>query len=295
MPNYVTPTKGAISANDTAGTHNLVPQIWAPEVEKNRTDNLVLWNFIDHSNLDPGTQQGDVVHVPFMSEIADDFTNNASVTAASAIEAVQTTLIDVFIDRYLRKAVGVQDVAKAQSKYEFRSLYVERLGRWLAKGMDTEVLNKIRASGSGIKKVQTAAAGVLAYADIVKALGELDGANVPEDNRALFVNGKTRALLRLIPEFTAYSSVGEGGIVKTKNGLVGHIFGMPVYVTNVIDQVGGKDVVYIMHKSALKGLAQMTKTEDGRDKLAGTDYVVGSSLFGCAVARKDHIVEITVK
>lgn len=293
MPNYVTPTKGRMSADDAAKTHNFVPQIWAPEVEKNRTDNLVLWNFIDHSNLDPGTQQGDVVHVPFMSEIADDFANNASVTTASAIEAVNTSLIDVFIDRYLRKAVGIQDVAKAQSKYEARALYVERLGRWMARGMDKEVLDKIRAGG--VKKTQTAAAGVLAYADIVKALGELDAANVPEDDRALFVNGKTRALLRLIPEITHYSAVGEAGIVKTKNGLIAHLFGMPIYVSNIIDQVGGKDVVYVMHKSAVKGLAQMTKTEDGRDKLAGTDYVVGSTLFGCAVARPDHAVEITIK
>lgn len=295
MPNYVTPTKGTGAVDGTPATKPFVPAIWAPEVEKNRTDNLVLWNFIDHSNLGEAVNYGDVIHVPFMDEIDTDVATNTDATgAATPIDGIRTRYVDVLIDRYLRKPVGVQDVAKAQSKYEFRALYVERLGRWIAKAHDTEVISKIQSEG-GILKQTTAATGQFAYADIVDALGQLDAINVPEDNRALFVNGKVRAALRKIPEFTSYASVGEKGIVKTQHGLVGEIFGMPVYVTNVIKQKGNKDVAYVMHKSAVKGLAQFTKTEDGRDKLAGVDYVVGSTLFGVKVVRPDHVVEITVK
>lgn len=295
MANYVTPTKGSGAVDGTPATKPFVPQIWAPEVEKNRTDNLVLWDFIDHSNLGEAVQRGDTIHVPFMDEIDTDVSTNTTTDGtATAIDGIKTRYVDVLIDRYLRKPVGVQDVAKAQSKYEFRALYVERLGRWIAKAHDTEVINKIQAE-SGILKQTTAAAGQFAYSDIVDALGSLDAANVPEDNRALFVNGKVRAALRKIPEFTSYASVGEKGIVKTQHGLVGEIFGMPVYVTNVIKQKGNKDVAYVMHKSAVKGLAQFTQTEDGRDKIQGVDYVVGSTLFGAKVVRPDHIVEITVK
>ena len=295
MANYVTPTKGAGAVDGTPATKPFVPAIWAPEVEKNRTDNLVLWNFIDHSNLGEAVNYGDMIHVPFMDEIDTDVnTNTTTDGTATAIDGIKTRYVDVLIDRYLRKPVGVQDVAKAQSKYEFRALYVERLGRWIAKAHDTEVISKIQAE-SGILKQTTAAAGQFAYADIVDALGRLDTANVPEDNRALFVNGKVRAALRKIPEFTSYASVGEKGIVKTQHGLVGEIFGMPVYVTNVIKQRESKDVAYVMHKSAVKGLAQFTKTEDGRDKIQGVDYVVGSTLFGAKVIRPDHVVEITVK
>lgn len=295
MANYVTPTKGTGAVDGTPATKPFVPQIWAPEVEKNRTDNLVLWDFIDHSNLGEAVQYGDTIHVPFMDEIDTDVnTNTTTDGTATAIDGIKTRYVDVLIDRYLRKPVGVQDVAKAQSKYEFRALYVERLGRWIAKAHDTEVISKVQAE-SGILKQTTAAAGQFAYSDIVDALGQLDAANVPEDNRALFVNGKVRAALRKIPEFTSYASVGEKGIVKTMHGLVGEIFGMPVYVTNVIKQKGSKDVAYIMHKSAVKGLAQFTQTEDGRDKIQGVDYVVGSTLFGAKVIRPDHVVEITVK
>ena len=295
MANYVTPTKGTGAVDGTPATKPFVPQIWAPEVEKNRTDNLVLWDFIDHSNLGEAVQYGDTIHVPFMDEIDTDVnTNTMTDGTATAIDGIKTRYVDVLIDRYLRKPVGVQDVAKAQSKYEFRALYVERLGRWIAKAHDTEVISKIQAE-SGILKQTTAAAGQFAYSDIVDALGLLDAANVPEDNRALFVNGKVRAALRKIPEFISYASVGEKGIVKTQHGLVGEIFGMPVYVTNVIKQKGSKDVAYVMHKSAVKGLAQFTQTEDGRDKIRGVDYVVGSTLFGAKVIRPDHVVEITVK
>nr|DAN20783.1 MAG TPA: Major capsid protein [Caudoviricetes sp.] len=295
MANYVTPTKGTGAVDGTPATKPFVPQIWAPEVEKNRTDNLVLWNFIDHSNLGEAVNYGDMIHVPFMDEIDTDVnTNTTTDGTATAIDGIKTRYVDVLIDRYLRKPVGVQDVAKAQSKYEFRALYVERLGRWIAKAHDTEVISKIQAE-TQILKQTTAAAGQFSYNDIVDALGQLDAANVPEDNRALFVNGKVRAALRKIPEFTSYASVGEKGIVKTMHGLVGEVFGMPVYVTNVIKQKGNKDVAYIMHKSAVKGLAQFTKTEDGRDKIQGVDYVVGSTLFGAKVIRPDHVVEITVK
>lgn len=295
MANYVTPTKGTGAVDGTPATKPFVPAIWAPEVEKNRTDNLVLWDFIDHSNLGEAVQYGDTIHIPFMDEIDTDVnTNTTTDGTATAIDGIKTRYVDVLIDRYLRKPVGVQDVAKAQSKYEFRALYVERLGRWIAKAHDTEVISKIQAETSILKQT-TAAAGQFAYSDIVDALGQLDAANVPEDNRALFVNGKVRAALRKIPEFTSYASVGEKGIVKTRHGLVGEIFGMPVYVTNVIKQKGNKDVAYVMHKSAVKGLAQFTKTEDGRDKIQGVDYVVGSTLFGAKVIRPDHVVEITVK
>ena len=66
-------------------------------------------------------------------------------------------------------------------------------------------------------------------------------------------------------------------------------------MTNVIKQKGSKDVAYIMHKSAVKGLAQLSKTEDGRDKLAGVDYVVASTLFGVGAVRPEAGVIIERK
>ena len=292
MPNYVTPTIGTGAVTDSAQTGDLVPELWAKEIADNRVDNLVLWALIDSRYSGEISQKGDVLHIPFVGEIDDDTSTNASVTTASTIDSLDVTTIDLLIDRYLRKAVGIQDVAAAQSAYELRSPYVTRLGRFLDRGKDEEVMRKAVA---GFTHTQNASGtgGSLAFADIVDAAAKLDTANVPEGERYIVVNGIGRADLRKIPEFTAYKETGDAGLVKNMTGFVGHIYGMPVYVTEAIKAVSGKLNFLMFHRSAIIGATQHVPSLEGdRDKLLGVDYVVGSELFGVKVLRPDHGVVI---
>ncbi len=293
MPNYVTPTIGTGAVGDAAHTDRLVPEIWAKEIADNRVDNLVLWALIDSHYSSEIKMKGDTLHIPFLSEITDSTAANASVTTASTIDSLEATLVDLLIDRYLRKALGVQDVAAAQSAYELRAPYVQRLGRFLDRGKDEEVWNKavagfthsVAGSGSG---------GALAFKDIVNAAAKLDASNVPEDDRVIVVNGYGRADLRQIPEFTAYKETGDAGLVKSKTGFVGHIYGMPVYVTNAVSSDAGNYQFLMFHKSAIIGATQAVPSlEADRDKLLGVDYIVGGELFGVKVLRPDHGVIIT--
>lgn len=300
MANRVTPTVGQ-GAKDISGggaSKAFIPQIWSPEVEKNYTDNYVVFDFIDKTNLGDGVRMGDVVHVPFMKEITDSTATNTTVESASAIDAVDVSTVDVLVDRYLRKAVGVQDVAATQSKYEYRALYTERLGRWIARAHDEEAIKKAIAAFTAGKIAASGADGHLSYKDIVAAMAQLDANNIPEDGRGIFLNGYARADLRNIPEFTSYKETGEAGLVKNR-GYVGHFFGTPVYITNALttDTAGGKRTsqIIVMHKTALKGVAQMAKTEGDRDKLAGVDYVVASTLFGVGAVRPEAGVIIERK
>ena len=293
MPNYVTPTIGTGAVTDSAQTGDLVPELWAKEIADNRVDNLVLWALIDSRYSGEISQKGDVLHIPFVGEIDDDTSTNASVSTASTIDSLDVTTIDLLIDRYLRKAVGIQDVAAAQSAYELRSPYVTRLGRFLDRGKDEEVMRKAVA---GFTHTQAASGtgGTLAFADIVDAAAKLDTANVPEGERYIVVNGLGRADLRKIPEFTSYKETGDAGLVKNKTGFVGHIYGMPVYVTEAIKAKSGTLNFLMFHRSAIIGATQhVPSLESDRDKLLGVDYVVGSELFGVKVLRPDHGVVIT--
>ena len=297
MPNYVTPTIGQGSAADAAHTDRLVPEIWAKEIADNRVDNLVLWALIDGRYSSEISQKGDTLHVPFLAEITDDTSVNSSVTSASTIDALDATLVDLYIDRYIRKALGVQDVAKTQSAYELRSPYTTRLGRFLDRAKDEEVFKKAVDGTTGFTGAVSATGNTnttLAFKDIVNAAAILDANNVPEDNRFIVVNGYGRADLRQIPEFTAYKETGDAGLVKSMTGFVGHIYGMPVYVTNAVPTANGKYQFLMFHKEAIIGATQTVPSmESDRDKLIGIDYIVGAELFGVKVLRRDHGVIIT--
>lgn len=103
-----------------------------------------------------------------------------------------------------------------------------------------------------------------------------------------------RADLRKIPEFTAYKEVGQSGLVKSKAGFVGEIYGMPVYVTNAIKDNGDDEYDFLMfHRSAIIAATQtVPRVEFGRDYKRGQDDMVGSELFGVKVLRPDHGVVI---
>lgn len=289
--NYVTPTSTG-SESDSNGTGKLVPELWAKEIADNRVDNLVLWQLIDGRYSGEIRTKGDILHIPFVGEIDDDTDENASVTTASTVDSLEVELIDLVIDRYIRKAVGIQDVAAAQSAYEMRSPYVTRLGRFLDRAKDEEVMKKAVAGFTNVIEA-SGTNGTLAFEDVVDAATALDSKNVPEGDRFIVVNGVGRGDLRKIPEFTAYKETGDSGLVKSKTGFVGHLYGMPVYVTNAIKAVSGDYNFLMFHKSAIIGATQnVPSLESDRNKLLGLDYVVGAELFGVKVLRPDHGVVI---
>lgn len=291
--NYVTPTIGTGAVTDAKNTAALVPEIWAKEIAANRVDNLVLWPLINSQYQSEISQKGDILHIPFLGEIEDDTAVNSSVTVRSTIDSLEVKLVDLVIDRYLRKPVGIQDVAAAQSAYSLRAPYLEKLGKFLDRAKDEEIMRKATAGFTG--KITAGAA--LTFKSIVDAATLLDSKNVPEGDRFIVVNGIGRGDLRKIPEFTSYKETGDAGLVKSVTGFVGHLYGMPVYVTNAIKAVTGKFNFLMFHRSAIIAASQdVPGIESDRDKLLGVDYVVGSELFGVKVLRPDHgvVIERTV-
>lgn len=296
MANQIQPTvnTGAVGGAATGNSERLVPELWAKEIADNRVDNLVLWQLIDSRYSGEISNKGDILHIPFVGEIDADFDTNFSVGTDVDIDNLDVTTVDLIIDRYIRHGVGVQDALKAQSAYDLRSPIQVRLSRWLDRAKDAEVFKKAVA---GFTNTAVDAGAALTFETIVDAAAVLDTKNVPEDDRFIVVNGMGRADLRKIPEFTAYKEVGQSGLVKSKQGFVGELYGMPVYVTNVIKANTATTPAYeflMFHKSAIIGATQsVPKMEFGRDYKKGQDDVVASELFGVKVLRPDHGVVIT--
>ena len=287
---------GAVGGATTGNSEQLVPELWAKEIADNRVDNLVLWQLIDSRYSSEISSKGDVLHIPFVGEVTADYSENFTVGNDATVDNLNVTTVDLIIDRYIRHGVGIQDAFKAQSAYDMRSPVQQRLGRWLDRAKDAEVQKKAVAGFSNTPVTASGTSGTLAFADIVNAAAKLDMANVPEDDRYIVVNGMGRADLRKIPEFTAYKEVGQSGLVSSKKGFVGELYGMPVYVTNVIkantDTTPSYDFL-MFHKSAIIGATQTVPSmEFGRDYLKGQDDVIASELFGVKVLRPDHGIVI---
>lgn len=293
MPNYITPTIGTGAVSGSGDEALNVPELWAKELQENRVNNLVMWSLIDGRYSSEISQKGDTLHINFMDEITDDTSSNTAVSGLT-IDGLDTDQVDLLIDRYIRKVLGVQDVLKAQSAYEFRAPYTARLGRYLDRALDEEVMRKAVAGAGSTVTVTGNTNKTLAFADVVKACAILDAANVPQEGRSLVINGYGLGDLRQVPEFTAFKETGEAGLVKTATGLVGEIYGIKVYVTNAITTASSAYNFLLIQKSAIIGAVQSVPSfESDRDKKDGIDFIAGAELFGVKVLRGDHIVKIT--
>lgn len=267
--------------------------MWAKEIQENRVNNLVMWALIDGRLSSEISAKGDTLHLNFLDEITDDTSVNSAVSGLT-IDGLDTDQVDLLIDRYIRKVLGVQDVLKAQSAYEFRAPYTQRLGRYLDRALDEEVMRKAVAGAGTTVTVTGNTNTTLAFADVVKAAATLDAANVPVEGRAIVVNGYGLGDLRQVPEFTAFKETGEAGLVKGTTGLVGEIYGMKVYVSNAVTTASSKYNFLMFHKSAIIGAMQSVPSfESDRDKVNGIDFIAGAQLWGVKVLRADHIVKIT--
>jgi len=291
--NYVTPTIGTGAVSGSGDEALNVPELWAKELQENRVNNLVMWSLIDGRYSSEISQKGDTLHINSLDEISDDTSANTAVSGLT-IDGLDTDQVDLLIDRYIRKVLGVQDVMKAQSAYEFRAPYTARLGRYLDRALDEEVMRKAVAGAGSTVTVTGNTNTTLAFADVVKACAILDAANVPQEGRSMVINGYGLGDLRQVPEFTAYKETGEAGLVKTATGLVGEIYGIKVYVTNAVMTASSKYNFLLIQKSAVIGATQSVPSfEADRDKKDGIDFIAGAELFGVKVLRADHIVKIT--
>ena len=121
----VTPTTAA----------NFIPEVWAADIQKHVKANLVLADLVKRADADVA-QFGDTVHFPFLAEVtARDKAAGTDVTFDAATEAE----IQLNIDKHKYFAFVVEDIVKAQSKYDLRSAYTEAAGYAVAKAIDSSL------------------------------------------------------------------------------------------------------------------------------------------------------------
>jgi N4-gp56 family major capsid protein len=162
------------------------------------------------------------------------------------------TEVAVDINKHYEYSRLIEDIVEAQALSSLRSFYTEDAGYALGKQVDSDIirLGRLSQGGAGARYAGAfiGSNGTTAYdytsdnqaaltdAAIRRSIQRLDDSDVPMDNRFFIVPPSTRNTLMGLARFTEQAFVGDmGGNNTIRNGAVGDVYGVKVYVSTNAD------------------------------------------------------------
>ena len=240
--------------NATAGT--FIPELWSDEIIAAYKQNLVMANLV--SKMSFKGKKGDTLHIPKPTRGA------AALKAASTqvtLQAATESEIQVLVNKHYEYSRLIEDITEVQALASLRKFYTGDAGYALAKQVDTDLVLLGRGVnggdgtaaydgaiiGSGNTAYTGANAAAISDAGIRAAIQKLDDADVPMDGRVLVLPPVARNVMMGLARFTEQAFVGEvGGGNTIRNGEIGNVYGVKVYVTTNADTTTGGDRVGLM-------------------------------------------------
>lgn len=230
----------------TTTTANFIPEIWSDETIAAYKQNLVMGNLV--TKMNHVGKKGDTIHIPNPAR------GEASAKAASTqvtLVADTAGVIDVTIDKHFEYSHLFEDIADIQALNSMRRFYTDAAGYGLAKRIDQEIhgimqgLQGGSATGeswsgaviggdgstafSDAANTNTGNGSTLTDAGIRKMIQTLDDTDTPMMGRVIVLPPVEKNNLLGLSRFTEQAFVGDGKSIR--NGLLGSIYGMEVYVS----------------------------------------------------------------
>jgi N4-gp56 family major capsid protein len=235
----------------TAAT--FIPEIWSDEIVAAYKRNLVAANLIKKMNFKG--KKGDTVHIP--SPTRGSASAKAASTQVTLIAATETE-VNVSINKHYEYSRLIEDIVEAQALSSLRSFYTDDAGYALAKQVDTDLirLGRLAQGGTGARysgafigsdgttaySYTTDNQAALTDAAIRRSIQRLDDSDVPMDGRFFIVPPASRNTLMGLARFTEQAFVGEqGGSNTIRNGEIGDVYGVKVYVSTNCDTANDAD------------------------------------------------------
>ena len=298
----------------TAAT--FIPEIWSDEVVAAYKKHLVAANLFKKMSFKG--KKGDTVNIPSPTRGAASV--KAASTAVTLIAATETN-IPVLIDKHYEYSRFIEDIVEVQALSSLRRFYTDDAGYSLAKQIDTDMVQLGRGFNGGTAgsaaysggfvggdgttaydSTATAGAGnasALSDAAIRRTIQRLDDNDVPTDGRFFMIPPSARNTLMGLDRYTAMDFVGEAGNANTiRNGQIGNLYGMPVYVSSNCDTTSGSAaarVALMGHKDAAVLVEQLgirSQTQYKQDYLS-TLYT-SDTLYGVKELRDNSAFALVV-
>ena len=305
-------TPGSANMVSNANVPNFIPELWSDEVLAAYKANLVMPQLV--TKMPFSGRKGDTIHLP------------KGVRGAASAKAAQTqvTLIvgadsvfNLTIDQHWEYSRLIEDITSVQALDSIRAFYTDDAGYALATQVDSSLHDegaKFAAAdaaptvaGSAYSKAvigsdaSTAWAAAtsgngtaLADAGIRRAIRELDDNDVPSRMRAWVIPPVEKENLMSIARFTEQAFTGEAGSSNSiRNGLVGDLYGIPVYVSTNCETVLSADsteyrACLLFQKEAVvhaEQLAPRTQTQYKQEFLS--DLFTADILYGNGTMRPE--------
>jgi len=291
--------------NATGAT--FIPELWSDEIIAAYKSNLVMANLV--SKMSFKGKKGDTLHIPKPTR------GQAAVKAASAqvtLQAATESEIQVVVNLHYEYSRLIEDITETQALASLRKFYTGDAGYALAKQVDTDLIKLGRIAGGGDGNITylssvIASDGVTAYdgsneaaitdAGLRKIIQTLDDADVPMDGRCLVLPPVARNVMMGLARFTEQAFTGEtGGGNTIRNGEIGNVYGVKVYVsTNCETATGAARIGMMFHKDAFVLAEQMgvrSQTQYKQEYL-GTLFT-SDMLYGVAELRDEAAVAIAM-
>jgi N4-gp56 family major capsid protein len=295
--NHVTNTTGA----------TFIPELWSDEIIAAYKQNLVMANLV--SKMSFKGKKGDTLHIPKPTRGA------AALKAASTqvtLQAATESEIQVLVNKHYEYSRLIEDITETQALSSLRQFYTSDAGYALAKQVDTDLIQLGRGvqGGNGTiayDKAVIAGDGTTLYtgsnenaitdAGIRKVIQTLDDADVPMDGRVLVLPPVARNVMMGLDRFTEQAFVGEvGGGNTIRNGEIGNVYGVKVYVsTNCETATGAARIGIMFHKDAFvlaEQLGVRSQTQYKQEYL-GTLFT-SDMLYGVKELRDEAAVAIAM-
>jgi len=297
----------------TAAT--FVPEVWSDEVIAAFKSNLVLANLV--KNMNHQGKKGDVIHIPApIRGSASQKTAESQVTLITNTEGE----VQVNIDKHFEYSRMIEDIVATQALNSLRQFYTDDAGFALAKQADSDLGGLfagfqggtaysgavIGSDGStnwdGSASTNTGNGAALTDAGIRQMIQTLDDADVPMSQRYLVIPPVEKNNLLGISRFTEQAFVGEVGATNSiRNGRVGNIYGVEVYVSSNVPTVTADDdsttyrAAGMFHESAMvlvTQLAPRAQTQYKQEYLG--DLLTVDMLYGVSELRDEAAVVAVV-
>ena len=291
--------------NTTAAV--FIPELWSDEIIAAYKQNLVMANLV--SKMSFKGKKGDTLHIPKPTR------GNASVKASEAqvtLQAATETEVQVLVNKHYEYSRLIEDITEVQALSSLRKFYTGDAGYALAKQVDTDLIqlgrdaqggngtiayDKAVIGGDGSTLYTGANESAITDAGIRKVIQTLDDADVPMDGRVLVLPPVARNVMMGLARFTEQAFVGEvGGGNTIRNGQIGNVYGVMVYVsTNCETATGDARIGMMFHKDAFVLAEQMgvrSQTQYKQEYLA--TLFTSDMLYGVKELRDEAAVAIAM-
>jgi len=287
-----------------ASAATFIPEVWSDEIVAAYEKKLVMANLIKRMAMKG--KKGDTIHVPVpVRGVAAAKSANTAVT----IQYNNEQEVSVSINKHYEYSRLIEDIVSKQALSSLRQFYTQEAGYALALQKDTDIIQLGRSSNNGAGSAAYANAfiggdGSTAYNSgspnasaltdqgIRRMIQRLDDNDAPMEDRVLVVPPSSRNTLMGIARFTEQAYVGEvGGGNTIRNGKIGSVYGVDVFVTpNCDTATGAARIALMFHKDAAVLVEQMgvrTQTQYKQEYLG--DLFTADTLYGVELLRKGDL------